>query len=290
MTYDPKRLQGVSAYQEIGRDFAKGDRIQFTAPVKELGVANRDLASIVRISTEQLTARLDSKNSDGRDISFDPRQMRHFDHGYAVTSHSSQGVTAQRVLVNMDTRAHPDLINTRFAYVSVSRASLDAQLYTNDAEALGQRLSREVSKTSAIDFTNERQEHRKEQHVDNANRRSLRPETNTREATRERIDTPAEHERHYAPLNRELHQDDARHFAWRAENGSLQSYEHAGTRRHIHIDGPSGQFYDRHRNPISKNEALDHAVGAGNHRASHNLQTQQAVQQRRVDQSIGLVL
>jgi ATP-dependent exoDNAse (exonuclease V) alpha subunit len=59
--------------------------------------------------------------------------MRHFDHGYAVTSHSSQGVTAQRVLVNMDTRAHPELINTRFAYVSVSRASQDAQIYTNDA-------------------------------------------------------------------------------------------------------------------------------------------------------------
>ena len=54
----------------------------------------------------------------------------------------------------MDTRAHPDLISTRFAYVSVSRASLDAQIYTNDAEGLGQRLSYDASKTSAIDFRN----------------------------------------------------------------------------------------------------------------------------------------
>jgi ATP-dependent exoDNAse (exonuclease V) alpha subunit len=38
-----------------------------------------------------------------RIISFDPKEMRHFDHGYAVTSHSSQGLTAERVLVNMDT-------------------------------------------------------------------------------------------------------------------------------------------------------------------------------------------
>jgi len=37
--------------------------------------------------------------------------------GYAVTSHSSQGLTTDRVLVNMDTTAHPELINTRFAYV-----------------------------------------------------------------------------------------------------------------------------------------------------------------------------
>lgn len=57
--------------------------------------------------------------------------MRHFDHGYAVTSHSSQGVTAERVLVNMDTRAHPELINTRFAYVLVSLASHEAQTHYN---------------------------------------------------------------------------------------------------------------------------------------------------------------
>lgn len=78
--------------------------------------------------------------------------MRHFDHGYAVTSHSSQGITAERVLVNMDTKAHPELINTRFAYVAVSRASQDAQIYTNDAGALGHRLSHDVTKSSAVDF------------------------------------------------------------------------------------------------------------------------------------------
>ena len=78
--------------------------------------------------------------------------MRHFDHGYAVTSHSSQGLTSERVLVNMDTNVHPELISTRFAYVSVSRASQDAQIYTNDAATLAESLSRDVTKASAIDF------------------------------------------------------------------------------------------------------------------------------------------
>jgi len=80
--------------------------------------------------------------------------MRHFDHGYAVTSHSSQGLTSKRVLINMDTEVHPQLINGRFAYVSVSRASDDAQVFTNDASNLAQRLCREVSKTSAVTFSN----------------------------------------------------------------------------------------------------------------------------------------
>ncbi len=40
----------------------------------------------------------------------------------AVTSHSSQGATADRVLVHVDTeQAHERLVNSRLAYVSVSR-------------------------------------------------------------------------------------------------------------------------------------------------------------------------
>jgi ATP-dependent exoDNAse (exonuclease V) alpha subunit len=90
--------------------------------------------------------------SKDRTVTFNPREMRHFDHGYAVTSHSSQGLTAERVLVNMDTNVHPELISGRFAYVSVSRASHDAQIYTNNVATLGESLSHEVNKASAIDF------------------------------------------------------------------------------------------------------------------------------------------
>ena len=151
VTYDPSRLRGVSAYHEIKREFAIGDRIQLTAPNRELGVANRDLGTLQRIGGDgRITVLMDGKKE--KTITFDPRKMRHFDHGYAVTSHSSQGLTAERALVNMDTEVHPELINSRFAYVSVSRASLDAQIYTNDATSLAQSLGRDVSKASAIEF------------------------------------------------------------------------------------------------------------------------------------------
>jgi conjugative relaxase-like TrwC/TraI family protein len=149
-TYDPRRLTGVNVYQEIKREFSAGDRIQFTAPDKSLGVANRDLAVIESIAPDgHVTARVDNS----RQIEFDANEYRHFDHGYAVTSHSSQGLTAERVLVHGDTTVHPDLLNSRFAYVSISRASLDAKIYTNDAADLGQKLSGEVSKSSAIEFS-----------------------------------------------------------------------------------------------------------------------------------------
>ena len=41
--------------------------------------------------------------------------------------------------------------NTRFAYVSVSRASEDARIYTNDATTLAERLSIDISKASAVE-------------------------------------------------------------------------------------------------------------------------------------------
>jgi conjugative relaxase-like TrwC/TraI family protein len=152
VTYDPVRLRGLSAYREIDRDFAIGDRIQLTAPNRDLGVANRDLGTIQQFGDDGLITV--SMDSGKKTIIFDPHEMRHFDHGYAVTSHSSQGLTSERVLVNMDTQVHPGLINSRFAYVSVSRASFDAQIYTNNATTLAESLSRDVSKASAVDAGN----------------------------------------------------------------------------------------------------------------------------------------
>ena len=185
------------------------------------------------------------------------------------------------------------------AYVSVSRASNEVQVYTNDAAALGQRLSHDASKSSAIDFrqqpthatdTSQATQPRKEKTMDNDAQHGFRPENTSREATRERIYTPAEHDRHYAPLNRELHPEDAQHFGWKAEHGTLQTYQHSETHRHIHIDGPSGQFYNQQKELITQKEALDRAMGAGNHHAPEPAKVQEVAQQRRVDQSIGFGL
>ena len=150
ITYDPKRLKGVNAYRETQKDFAVGDRIQFTAKDKELGVNNRDLGIITKLETGQVTVQLDGKTE--RTVQFDPVKMRHLDHGYAVTSHVSQSLTEGRVIANIDTDLSRYLINTRLAYVAVSRAEHDARIYTNDAEGLGARLATDISKTSAVDF------------------------------------------------------------------------------------------------------------------------------------------
>jgi ATP-dependent exoDNAse (exonuclease V) alpha subunit len=148
LSYDPRRLQGVTVYREAERTFAEGDRVQMTAPYHEQKLANRELGTVEKIDDRgNLTLRMDSE----REVTFNAKQHPHLDYGYAVTSHSSQGQTADRVLVHVDSeQAHSQLLNSRMAYVSVSRAQFDVQMYTNDAKTLGQELSRDVTKATAI--------------------------------------------------------------------------------------------------------------------------------------------
>jgi ATP-dependent exoDNAse (exonuclease V) alpha subunit len=147
-TYNPRRQVGVSVYREQEKRFSVGDRIQFTAPSQELKIANRDLGTVESIGRDgTMRLRLD----DERKVEFSPQQHPHLDHGYAVTSYSSQGQTAERVLVNVDTElAAKDLLNSRMAYVSISRGQFDAQIFTDSLEKLPQVLGHDVSHQTAL--------------------------------------------------------------------------------------------------------------------------------------------
>jgi conjugative relaxase-like TrwC/TraI family protein len=153
VNYDPRRLHGVAVYRETERAFSQGDRVQFTAPNRDQHVANRELGTIKNIEGGgNMRLRLDS----GRTVAFNIKENPHFDYGYAVTSHSSQGQTADRVLVHVNTeQAGEKLVNRRLAYVAVSRGRYDAQVYTNDKGQLVEQLSRDVSHGSAMEPSRE---------------------------------------------------------------------------------------------------------------------------------------
>ncbi len=94
VSYDPRRLQGVTLYRETKRAFAAGDRVQMTAPDRERAVPNRELGTIERIDAN---GRMEIRWDSGRTFSFEAGERRHLGYGYAVTSHSSQGQTARRL-------------------------------------------------------------------------------------------------------------------------------------------------------------------------------------------------
>jgi hypothetical protein len=138
----------------------------------------------------------------------------------------------------MDTTGHPELINTRFAYVSVSRASQDARIYTNDAGTLGERLSADVTKSSAIDLpkapvepTANQQTETKEPPMTNSREHSqddLRREPPTEamvsvsEIIRHENDVDA---RHYAPIEAALPKE-TDGYEWKHETGDRRLASH----------------------------------------------------------------
>jgi conjugative relaxase-like TrwC/TraI family protein len=147
VTYNPRVLMGVSVYRQAERDFSEGDRVQFTAPSKDLHVANRELGTIEHLDEQ---GHIGIHTDSGRHLEFHAKDHPHLDYGYAVTSHSSQGQTADRVLIHVDTELGEQLVNERMAYVAVSRARYDAHIYTNDQTELAHDLSREATHLTAI--------------------------------------------------------------------------------------------------------------------------------------------
>jgi hypothetical protein len=89
------------------------------------------------------------KLDSGREMNLNPDRYSHIDHGYAVTSHSSQGQTADRVLIHADTDlAAKDLLNNRMAYVAISRGQWDHRFLSMTAAHSRTRLA-EMSHTRA---------------------------------------------------------------------------------------------------------------------------------------------
>ncbi|MBY0513145.1 MAG: hypothetical protein K2P78_04445 [Gemmataceae bacterium] len=79
------------------------------------------------------------------------RDFGHLTHGYVVTSHASQGVTVDKVFIGVagDSFSATD---QRAAYVAVTRGKEQAQLVTDDKEALLKAMSRPDEPLSATNL------------------------------------------------------------------------------------------------------------------------------------------
>jgi hypothetical protein len=125
------------------------DQIQFTTPWKEKGVASRETAQIEHIEKNgNIAVRLEN----GRRVAWNLKEYNYLDHAYAMTSHSSQGMTVDRVLIHVDTTDSRvrGLVDKTLSYVAVSRARYDAQIFTDSAAQLGQALTRENTNDTAL--------------------------------------------------------------------------------------------------------------------------------------------
>lgn len=145
ITYNPKRLRGVSVWTEEKIKVSTGDRLQLRAPFeeKQTKIANGTMLEVGKITPETLSLMSDK----GKAVMLDKEQPYAIDYGYVVTSHSSQGKTIDRVLIHAETSESKQILNERMAYVAVSRARDEAFIFTDDAEKLAFKMARQIEKS-----------------------------------------------------------------------------------------------------------------------------------------------
>jgi conjugative relaxase-like TrwC/TraI family protein len=108
-----------------GKEFINGQRVQ----VREIQNGRVTLA-------------------DGRTL---PANFNTFTHGYAVTSHSSQGKTVDEVLLVASSRSFPAVNREQF-YVSISRGRERIHVFTDDTELLARRVTDSQERKAAIEL------------------------------------------------------------------------------------------------------------------------------------------
>ena len=131
------RRGGTEVYRAETIELRAGDRVRWTRNDKELGLVNSATAEVSGVRNGRVTFTLE----EGRRLVLargDP-QLRHLDRAWASTVHAFQGRTVDNVIAAMEAN-HPRLTTAKAFYVEISRARDRAELVTDDAKALKERL------------------------------------------------------------------------------------------------------------------------------------------------------
>ena len=129
----------------------KGDRIRITGNGKSED--GKHLFNGTTYNIHSFDKEGNIKLSNGSTISKD---YGHFTLGYVMTSHSSQGKTADKVIISQSSATFRASSMEQF-YVSVSRGKQAVSVYTDDKESLKQAVSQTVKRTSATELLSKSQ-------------------------------------------------------------------------------------------------------------------------------------
>ena len=141
MDWKPARIGGRRGGTEVYRpetiELRAGDRVRWTRNDKGLGLVNSATAEVSGVRSGRVTFTLE----EGRRLVLTrgDTQLRHLDRAWASTVHAFQGRTVDNVIAAMEAN-HPHLTTAKAFYVEISRARDRAELVTDDAKALRERL------------------------------------------------------------------------------------------------------------------------------------------------------
>ena len=126
-------------------EISKGDRIITLKNDRKLGVKNGEMWRIEKVDKD---GTITIKN-ENKEKTFNIKEYNYLDHGYAVTTHKSQGMTVGKVIYDVSSAR----TNYNEVYTALTRGKIDYSIYTDNKQVFYERMQNEQSKTSTIELS-----------------------------------------------------------------------------------------------------------------------------------------
>jgi conjugative relaxase-like TrwC/TraI family protein len=134
-----------TVYAQQNLEIAVGDKLRWTRNDKEMGRRNGQAFVVSGIEGNTATITYSSGETD----SFNLIEPLHLDYALVSTTYSSQGKTAERVMISAS--ADP-IVSQESFYVAISRAKTDLKLYVQDRVDLLERASQSKAKENPLEL------------------------------------------------------------------------------------------------------------------------------------------
>ncbi|WYX19157.1 hypothetical protein WJ973_25485 [Achromobacter xylosoxidans] len=145
-TFDPARTAKISVYQPVVAELSAGDWVRVTRNNASLDLVNGARFEVLAVTPTSVTIGA----SDRRLVLDASTAPLHLDRAYATTSHSAQGLTCDRVLINAESFSRTTQRDVY--YVAISRARNQTEIFTNNAGQLAKAVDRMEEKSTALDI------------------------------------------------------------------------------------------------------------------------------------------
>ncbi|MGF6996816.1 MobF family relaxase [Paraburkholderia sp. GAS32] len=155
--FNPSQARNVSVYKVETNTLAVGDLVKVTHNDRDpkLDLTNGDRFKVVAVTKDKIliesTIRDREHKNFGKTVELDTKKPLHLALDYASTVHSAQGLTADRVIINLETNSRTTAKDVY--YVALSRAKYEAVVFTDSISKLPTAIQRETRKLAALDLS-----------------------------------------------------------------------------------------------------------------------------------------
>jgi conjugative relaxase-like TrwC/TraI family protein len=165
----------VEVYKTEIKEFAIGEKINFTRGFSNKNITNSQLAEIQSFKTGSIMLKIDNQEIE---VSKSDPILKHIDYGYGYTTHRAQGKTIDNVLAVLESY-RPNLTTQKSFYVEISRARHNAILILDDKEKIIKQLEKTTGeKLNVIELINNKEKSKSvEKSVNKNNKQKRQPKT-----------------------------------------------------------------------------------------------------------------